>query len=66
MFEQQTDEKSAEFHKYLGLVKKFVADGNVVALEKGLEATLVFVQNAFHAGKSVGRGVVVELWGVKG
>ena len=45
------DEKSPEFSKYLGLVKKFVVDSNIVALEKGLEATLAFVENSFHAPK---------------
>lgn len=53
LFNLQTDEKSPEFSKYLGLVKKFVVDSNVVAQEKGLEATLIFVENSYHAGKWV-------------
>nr|XP_018902745.1 PREDICTED: cytoskeleton-associated protein 5 [Bemisia tabaci]XP_018902746.1 PREDICTED: cytoskeleton-associated protein 5 [Bemisia tabaci]XP_018902747.1 PREDICTED: cytoskeleton-associated protein 5 [Bemisia tabaci]XP_018902749.1 PREDICTED: cytoskeleton-associated protein 5 [Bemisia tabaci] len=48
------DEKSPEWNKYLGLIKKFVTDSNAVAQEKGLEATLAFVENAGPAGKTVG------------
>lgn len=48
------DEKAPEWNKYLGLIKKFVVDSNAVAQEKGLEATLVFVENAGNAGKTVG------------
>ncbi len=51
LFRKIDDEKSAEWNKYLGLVKKFVGDSNVAAQEKGLEATLAFVENAFVAGK---------------
>ncbi|ESO04897.1 hypothetical protein HELRODRAFT_78594 [Helobdella robusta] len=63
LFQTLTDEKSPEFSKYLGLVKKFVTDANVVAQEKGLEATLVFVENSFHAGKTAGEvcsGIVAK------
>ncbi|XP_076663727.1 msps cytoskeleton-associated protein 5 isoform X2 [Andrena cerasifolii] len=48
------DEKSPEWNKFLGFIKKFVADSNAVAQEKGLEATLAFVENAAVAGKTVG------------
>lgn len=48
------DEKSAEWNKYVGFIKKFVADSNAAAQEKGLEATLAFVENAAVAGKIVG------------
>ncbi|XP_034937769.1 protein mini spindles isoform X2 [Chelonus insularis] len=48
------DEKSPEWNKFLGLIKKFVIDSNAVAQEKGLEATLIFVENATCAGKTVG------------
>lgn len=51
LFQTLADEKSPEFYKYLGLVKKFVIDGNAIAQEKGLEATLAFVENAAIAGK---------------
>jgi len=45
------DEKSSEFLKYLGLIKKFVTDSNAVAQEKGLEAALAYIENAAAAGK---------------
>lgn len=51
LFQTLGDEKSPEFSKYLGLVKKFVVDSNAVAQEKGLEATLTYVENAAVAGK---------------
>lgn len=54
IFRQVDDEKSPEFAKYLGLVKKFVVDSNAVAQEKGLEAVLAFVENSASAGKTVG------------
>lgn len=52
-FRQIDDEKSPEFGKYLGLVKKFVIDSNAVGQEKGLEATLAYVENYAFAGKTV-------------
>ncbi|XP_014295332.1 protein mini spindles isoform X1 [Microplitis demolitor] len=48
------DEKSPEWNKFLGLIKKFVVDSNVAAQEKGLEAALTFIENAACAGKTVG------------
>lgn len=54
LFQQQTDAKSPEFGKYLGLIKKFVLDSNAAAQEKGLAATLAFVENAAVAGKTCG------------
>lgn len=51
LFSRIDDEKSPEWNKYLGLLKKFVVDSNVVAQEKGLEATLAFVENSAAAGK---------------
>jgi len=51
LFQTIDDEKSPEFSKYLGLIKKFVIDSNAVAQEKGLEATLAYVENAAAAGK---------------
>ncbi|XP_014225605.1 protein mini spindles isoform X1 [Trichogramma pretiosum] len=46
------DEKSPEWNKFLGLVKKFVSDSNAAAQEKGLEAVLAYVENAAVAGKT--------------
>ncbi|XP_017785300.1 PREDICTED: cytoskeleton-associated protein 5 [Nicrophorus vespilloides] len=63
LFRQIDDEKSPEFAKYLGLVKKFVTDSNAMGQEKGLEATLAFVENYVHAGKTVGEvmsGIVAK------
>ncbi|CAH0561278.1 unnamed protein product [Brassicogethes aeneus] len=53
LFRQIDDEKSPEFSKYLGLVKKFVIDSNAMGQEKGLEATLAYVENYALAGKTV-------------
>lgn len=36
LFNQIDDEKSPEWNKFLGLIKKFVTDSNAVAQEKGL------------------------------
>lgn len=63
LFRQIDDDKSPEFAKYLGLIRKFVVDSNAVGQEKGLEATLAFVENYAHAGKTVGEvmaGVVTK------
>ncbi|CAH1174022.1 unnamed protein product [Phaedon cochleariae] len=63
LFRQIDDEKSPEFGKYLGLVKKFVVDSNAMGQEKGLEATLAYVENYAHAGKTVSEvmsGVVAK------
>lgn len=35
------------------MLKKFVVDSNAVAQEKGLEATLIYVENSAAAGKWV-------------
>jgi cytoskeleton-associated protein 5 len=51
IFRQIDDEKSPEFNKFVGLVPKFVVDGNAVAQEKGLEAALAFVENSSVSGK---------------
>lgn len=63
LFRQIDDEKSLEYSKYLGLVKKFVIDSNAMGQEKGLEATLAYVENYAHAGKTVSEvmsGVVTK------
>ena len=51
LFRRIDDEKSSEYSKYAGLVKKFVIDSNALAQEKALEAILAFVENAAVAGK---------------
>lgn len=53
LFRQIPDEKAPEWNKYLGIVKKFAADSNAAALEKGLEALLAYIENAGPAGKYV-------------
>ncbi|CAH2325956.1 cytoskeleton-associated 5-like isoform X1 [Pelobates cultripes] len=57
LFQKIVDEKSPEWSKYLGLIKKFVTESNAVAQLKGLEAALVFVENAHVAGKTTGEVV---------
>lgn len=53
LFQEEEDEKAAIFGQFLGLVGKFVSDSHAAAQEKGLEATLYFVQNSSVAGKTV-------------
>lgn len=50
---RQLDKDDPEWNKFTGIVKKFVIDSNAVAQEKGLEATLVFVENAASAERLV-------------
>uniref|UniRef100_W4VRR1 Putative microtubule-associated protein n=1 Tax=Corethrella appendiculata TaxID=1370023 RepID=W4VRR1_9DIPT len=54
IFRSINDEKSPEWNKFQGLIKKFVVDSNAVAQEKGLDAALIFVENCGNAGKTVG------------
>lgn len=66
LFRAIDDEKSPEWNKYLGLIKKFVVDSHAMAQEKGLEAALVFVENCGFAGKTVGEvlaGIVTKCLG---
>ena len=66
LFRAIDDEKSPEWNKYLGLIKKFVIDSHAMAQEKGLEATLVFVENCAVAGKTVGEvmgGIITKCLG---
>lgn len=66
IFRAIDDEKSPEWNKFLGLIKKFVVDSNALAQEKGLEAALVFVENCGFAGKTVGdvmNGIVTKCLG---
>ncbi|XP_037921963.1 protein mini spindles isoform X4 [Hermetia illucens] len=53
IFREVDDEKSPEWNKFVGLIKKFIVDTNAMAQEKGLEATLIFVENCANAGKTV-------------
>ncbi|XP_065129691.2 cytoskeleton-associated protein 5 isoform X2 [Paramisgurnus dabryanus] len=65
LFQRIDDEKSPEWGKYLGLIKKFVTDSNAVAQLKGLEAALAFIENAHVAGKTTGEvvsGVVSKVF----
>lgn len=48
------DEKSADWNKYIGLMRKLVVDSHAMCQERGLEACLVFVENAGNAGRTVG------------
>ncbi|ESO97492.1 hypothetical protein LOTGIDRAFT_228176 [Lottia gigantea] len=57
------EEKSPEFGKYGGLMRKFVIDSNAVAQEKALDAVLLFVTNSHTAGRScadVMNGIVTK------
>uniref|UniRef100_A0A8D2LMZ9 Cytoskeleton associated protein 5 n=1 Tax=Varanus komodoensis TaxID=61221 RepID=A0A8D2LMZ9_VARKO len=58
LFQKIEDEKSPEWSKYLGLVKKFVTDSNAVAQLKGLEAALAYVENAHVAGNEFGSKII--------
>ncbi|XP_048856026.1 cytoskeleton-associated protein 5-like isoform X1 [Brienomyrus brachyistius] len=65
LFQRIEDEKSPEWSKYLGLIKKFVTDSNAVAQLKGLEAAVAYVENAHVAGKTTGdvvSGVVSKVF----
>ncbi|XP_056137708.1 cytoskeleton-associated protein 5 isoform X4 [Lampris incognitus] len=65
LFQRIEDEKSPEWGKYLGLIKKFVTDSNAVAQLKGLETALAFIENAHIAGKTTGEvvsGVVTKVF----
>ncbi|XP_028842813.1 cytoskeleton-associated protein 5 isoform X3 [Denticeps clupeoides] len=65
LFQRIEDEKSSEWGKYLGLIKRFVTDSNAVAQLKGLEAALAYVENAHVAGKTTGEvvsGVVSKVF----
>uniref|UniRef100_A0A914V058 TOG domain-containing protein n=1 Tax=Plectus sambesii TaxID=2011161 RepID=A0A914V058_9BILA len=48
------DADDNEFNKYMGSVKKFASDSNVMALEKGLDALLTFVEVAKGSAKTAG------------
>ncbi|XP_059928012.1 cytoskeleton-associated protein 5-like isoform X2 [Gadus macrocephalus] len=65
VFQRIDDEKSSEWGKFPGLIKKFVTESNAVAQLKGLEAALAFVQNAHIANRLAGEvvsGVVTKVF----
>uniref|UniRef100_A0A7N6BFJ6 TOG domain-containing protein n=1 Tax=Anabas testudineus TaxID=64144 RepID=A0A7N6BFJ6_ANATE len=65
LFQRIEDEKSPEWGKYLGLIKKFVTESNAVAQLKGLEAALAYIENAHVAGKTTAEvvsGVVTKVF----
>eukprot|EP00731_Ephydatia_muelleri_P005815 Em0003g63a len=57
-FKKQDDENSPEYNVYAGLLKKFVVDSNAAAQEKGVEATLAFLESA---APSIGGRVVGDV-----
>ncbi|XP_026810117.1 LOW QUALITY PROTEIN: protein mini spindles-like [Rhopalosiphum maidis] len=62
----QLDEKDCEWNKFTEIIKKFVIDSNAIAQEKGLEATLAFVENCATAGRTAGDvmvGLITKCYG---
>uniref|UniRef100_UPI003AB1091D cytoskeleton-associated protein 5-like n=1 Tax=Centroberyx gerrardi TaxID=166262 RepID=UPI003AB1091D len=57
LFQRIDDEKSPEWGKFLGLIKKFVTESNAIVQLKGLEAALAFVEKAHIASRTVGEVV---------
>jgi cytoskeleton-associated protein 5 len=51
VFATQDSSKSGEFEDYLDLLPKFAMDANENAKEKGLDALLIFIQEAYVARK---------------
>ena len=57
---------SANWKKVSGIIKKFITDSNAIAQEKGLEATLAYVENCDAAGRVASdaiEGVVAKCLG---
>ncbi|XP_037945409.1 protein mini spindles isoform X2 [Teleopsis dalmanni] len=54
IFQDIDDDKSPEWMKFVGLIKKMVVDSNAMAQERGLEAALIFVERCGHANRTVG------------
>lgn len=50
---RQLDDRDNEWNKFTEIIKKFVIDSNAIAQEKGLEATLAFVEKSDTAGRLV-------------
>lgn len=51
IFRQIDDERSGEWNRFVHLLKKFVVDAHAMAQERGLEATLICVENCAAATK---------------
>lgn len=51
IFRTIDEEKSPEWQRFVYLLKKFVVDAHALAQERGLEATLICVENCAAAGK---------------
>jgi hypothetical protein len=49
LFAVQDSSKSGEFEDYLDILPRFASDTNENAKEKGLEALLVYIQEAYYA-----------------
>ena len=66
LFRRIDDEKSSEYQKYLGMMKKFVVETNAMAQEKALDAVLAFVESASIAGRCVWVDLCMYMcvWGV--
>ncbi|KAM6980607.1 cytoskeleton-associated protein 5-like [Aplochiton taeniatus] len=65
LFQKIDDDKSPEWGKYQGLIRKFVTESNAFAQIKGLEAALTYVENAHVAARTVGEvvnGVVSKVF----
>lgn len=54
------EDRDPEWNKFSDIIKTFVVDSNAIAQEKGLEATLVFVENAAIAGRLVEHNLYLE------
>ena len=46
LFVSLDNEKSPEFSRHAGLMKKVVTDNNIVAQEKGMDLVTAFLENA--------------------
>ena len=53
LFRRIDDEKSSEYNKFSGMIKKFVVEANAMAQEKAVEAVLAFVECAAIADRYV-------------
>ena len=51
LFRRIDDEKSSEYNKFAGMIKKFVVETNAMAQEKAVEAALAFVECAAIADR---------------
>lgn len=58
MFASQDSSKSGEFEDYLDLLPRFAMDANENAKEKGLEALLIFIQEAHVARTYVSQEIM--------